>query len=193
SAPAPPRRGALARALGGRWRVRTTFAPPQPPPRLSMVPARKALFQPPLRLLASASNLRHLPAEPRHRGNPPILILWLRLQARSGLVNLSPVVKRGRMVRQSSRRVTARSPAHRLRELAARTRSPFPNPFVIAQGVPHASATPRQTGVHADRAAGRHRHHRHPDRPARPRRAEGARGGRPRPVPEQPQAARPGP
>ena len=32
--------------------------------------------------------------------------------------------------------------------------------------------------LHADRAAGRHRHHRHPDRPAAARRPEGARGRR---------------
>ena len=36
----------------------------------------------------------------------------------------------------------------------------------------------RTARLHADRAAGRHRHHRHPDRPAAARRPEGPRGRR---------------
>src|SRR5262249_32725280 len=46
--------------------------------------------------------------------------------------------------------------------------------------------------VHAHRAARGHCHHCHPDRPVGPRRAKGAGRRRPRPVPEQPQANRPG-
>ena len=42
--------------------------------------------------------------------------------------------------------------------------------------------------LHADRAAGRHRHHRHPDRPAAAGGAEGPRGRRPHQVRQQPQA-----
>ena len=52
--------------------------------------------------------------------------------------------------------------------------------------------TPSPPRVHADRAAGGHRHHRHPDRPAAARRAEGPRGRRPHAVHQQPQADRPG-
>ena len=46
--------------------------------------------------------------------------------------------------------------------------------------------------LHAHRTARRHRHHRRPDRPAPARGAGGPRGGPPRPVRQQPQAARPG-
>ena len=51
----------------------------------------------------------------------------------------------------------------------------------------------RRSRVHADRAAGRHRHHRRPDRPAAARRPGGPRGGPPHPVHQQPQADRPRP
>src|SRR5262249_15286927 len=46
--------------------------------------------------------------------------------------------------------------------------------------------------LYADRAAGGHRHHRDPDRAAAAGRPEGPRGRRTHPVPEQPQAGRPG-
>ena len=49
------------------------------------------------------------------------------------------------------------------------------------------------TRLHADRAAGRHRHHRGPDRVAATRRPGRARGGAAGPVHEQPQADRPRP
>jgi len=49
----------------------------------------------------------------------------------------------------------------------------------------------RRDGLHADRAAGRHRHHRHPDGPAAAGRPESPRSGSPGQMREQPQAARP--
>ena len=54
------------------------------------------------------------------------------------------------------------------------------------------SKTAPAARLHADRAAGGHRHHRHPDRPAAAGRAEGPRGRQPHQVRQQPQAARPG-
>ena len=50
-----------------------------------------------------------------------------------------------------------------------------------------------ETGIHADRVAGGHRHHRRPGRPAPARRAGGARGGAAGPVRQQPEADRPCP
>ncbi len=55
--------------------------------------------------------------------------------------------------------------------------------------VPALIPTPR---LHADRAAGRHRHHRRPDRPAPARRAGRPRGRPPDPVRQQHEAAVPG-
>ena len=67
--------------------------------------------------------------------------------------------------------------------------------FTIHEGQHHGKSSEqpiRSTGFHPDRAAGRHRHHRGPDRAAAAGRAVGARGRPPRPVHQQPQAARPG-
>ena len=49
-------------------------------------------------------------------------------------------------------------------------------------------ASRRKAGLHADRAAGRHRHHRRPDRPAPARRAGRPRGRPAQPVRQQPEA-----
>ena len=65
-----------------------------------------------------------------------------------------------------------------------------PHSGVLCPCPPHPQSFRRR--LHADRAAGRHRHHRRADRPAAAGRPGGPRGGPARPVHQQPQAARPG-
>ena len=86
--------------------------------------------------------------------------------------------------RRSSRRSPGADPTSSIStSVVVRTaRQRSADPFTT-HGRLACDAHSRRRRVHADRAAGRHRHHRHPHRPAPARRAEGPRGRRPHAVP----------